>query len=228
MALGRQYRPPLGRSARCAMSSRRSKPCGTGGPNPFTPGRSSTRRWQSDASSPARCQLGTSASASRPINQTNGSPPRRPLNESTVYDGPGRTTSRSDASRPASRRVARRNIRHRSRVPARGAARCPGRAASNSVTSGTPRAARARRAAWRWPRWTGSNVPPRIAFTRTVSPSTSRSAGESRPGVPWAIASAAGFAGSRLPMEEAPPTASSPTEHRRSRRRGRVSRSSDA
>ena len=166
MALGRQYKPPLGRSMRCATSATLSKPGGTSGSEASTPGRSSTTKWQSDANSPARCQDGTSASASRPINQTKGSPPPpRSVNESTVYVGPGRTTSKSDARRPASCRVARCNIRHRSRTPARGADRCPGRAASISVTSGISRAARARRAAWRWPRWTGSKVPPRIAFT---------------------------------------------------------------
>lgn len=165
MALGRQYSPPLGRSRRCATSSTVSKPRGTSGSDASPPGRSSTRKWQSAASSSARCQDGTSASASRPINQTNGSSPPSSQSESTVYDGPGRTTSKSDASRPASWCVARCNIRHRSQTSAKGAARCPGRAASNSVTSGTSRAARARRAAWRWPRWTGSNVPPRIAFT---------------------------------------------------------------
>ena len=128
-------------------------------------GRSSTTKWQSAGSSPARCQDGTSASASRPINQTNGSPPPSSQSESTVYDGPGRTTSKSDASRPASWRVARCSMRHRSITPARGAARCPGRAASNIVICALPSAARARRAACRWPRWTGSKVPPRIAFT---------------------------------------------------------------
>src|SRR3569623_1083998 len=183
-------RPPAARARNSATSyTRRAATSAASSPvaGAVPPGRSITIRCQRSTSSRQRRHVASPFKASMPMMSASGVSPSSSRSESTVstmYEGPGRRSSRSSTRSRGSPLTARRSMVSRCSACARGAARWGGTPQGMSRTGSRPSSSSKSIAGRRWPKWMGSKVPPRRPIMNQRAPAMREVQNECRRPVP--------------------------------------------